>query len=75
MALRTQFQNSSDIGVFVQLTNSYCLVPVAECEAFYSVFEGELADVIKVSNYQGGVLLKGVGVQPHSSTCMATEFL
>jgi len=48
MALRTQFQNSSDIGVFVQLTNSYCLVPVAECEAFYSVFEGELADIIKV---------------------------
>ena len=48
MALRTQFQNSSDIGVFAKLTNSYCLVPVAECEAFYSVFEGELADFIKV---------------------------
>ena len=48
MALRTQFQNSSDIGVFAKLTNSYCLVPIAECEAFYSVFEGELADVIKV---------------------------
>ena len=48
MALRTQFQNSSEIGVFVKLTNSYCLVPIAECEAFYSVFEGELSDFIKV---------------------------
>ncbi|XP_063693128.1 eukaryotic translation initiation factor 6-like [Bolinopsis microptera] len=48
MALRTQFQNSNEIGVFVKLTNSYCLVPVAECEAFYSVFEGELSDFIKV---------------------------
>lgn len=48
MALRTQFQNSSDVGVFAMLTNSYCIVPVAECEAFYSVFEGELSDVIKV---------------------------
>ncbi|KAL7754474.1 Eukaryotic translation initiation factor 6 [Sorochytrium milnesiophthora] len=48
MAVRCQFENSNDIGVFSRLTNSYCLVAVGGSENFYSVFEAELADVIPV---------------------------
>ncbi|XP_053679207.1 eukaryotic translation initiation factor 6 [Anopheles nili] len=48
MALRAQFENNDDIGVFSKLTNSYCLVAIGGSEAFYSVFESELADVIPV---------------------------
>lgn len=43
MALRTEFENSSDIGVFAKLTNSYCLTAIGGSEAFYSVFEAEFA--------------------------------
>ncbi|TPX34577.1 hypothetical protein SmJEL517_g02873 [Synchytrium microbalum] len=48
MALRAQFENSGDIGVFSRLTNAYCLVAIGGSENFYSVFESELADVIPV---------------------------
>ncbi|CAM0134859.1 unnamed protein product [Umbelopsis sp. WA50703] len=48
MAVRAQFENSNEIGVFSLLTNSYCLVAVGGSENFYSVFEGELGDVIPV---------------------------
>lgn len=48
MAVRTQFENSNDIGVFSTLTNSYALVAVGGAENFYSVFEAELADHIPV---------------------------
>ncbi|CAD7705033.1 unnamed protein product [Ostreobium quekettii] len=48
MATRSQFENSSDIGVFAKLTNAYCLVAVGGSENFYSVFESELADHIPV---------------------------
>jgi len=48
MATRTQFENSSDIGVFAKLTNSYCLTAVGGSHNFHSVFEAELADVIPV---------------------------
>ncbi|KAI9009115.1 hypothetical protein DFJ74DRAFT_637163 [Hyaloraphidium curvatum] len=48
MAVRAQFENSNDIGVFAKLTNSFCLVAIGGSENFYSVFEGELADVIPV---------------------------
>lgn len=46
MAIRAQFENSNDIGVFSKLTNSYCLVAIGGSENFYSVFESELQDVI-----------------------------
>ena len=39
MAIRAQFENSNDVGVFSKLTNSYCLVSNAGSENFYSVFE------------------------------------
>jgi len=48
MAVRAQFENSNEIGVFAKLTNAYCLVGIGGSENFYSVFEGELLDVIPV---------------------------
>lgn len=48
MAVRAQFENSNEVGVFAVLTNAYCLVGIGAAQNFYSVFEGELADVIPV---------------------------
>jgi len=48
MAVRCQFENSNDVGVFSVLTNRYCLAAVGGSENFYSVFEAELADHIPV---------------------------
>merc|ERR1712137_155368 len=48
MAVRVQFENSNEIGVFSKLTNAYCLVAIGGSENFYSVFESELADTIPV---------------------------
>ncbi|CCO30718.1 Eukaryotic translation initiation factor 6 Short=eIF-6 [Rhizoctonia solani AG-1 IB] len=50
MAVRLQFENSSDIGVFSKLTNSYCLVSVGGSTNFYSTFESELGGVIPIVN-------------------------
>jgi len=46
MAVRLQYENSSDIGVFSKLTNSYCLTAIGGSTNFYSAFESELGDVI-----------------------------
>lgn len=35
MALRAQFENSDDVGVFSKLTNTYCLVAIGGSEVFY----------------------------------------
>jgi translation initiation factor 6 len=48
MAIRIQFENSNDIGVFAKLTNSYCLVSNAGSEGFYSFFEADLGSHIPV---------------------------
>ncbi|KAJ1807048.1 Eukaryotic translation initiation factor 6 [Coemansia sp. RSA 2599] len=48
MAVRAQFENNNEIGVFSKLTNSYCLVAIGGSENFYSVFESELDEVIPV---------------------------
>lgn len=48
MAVRCQFENSNDVGVFSKLTNAYALVAVGGSENFYSVFEAELSDHIPV---------------------------
>lgn len=48
MAVRAQFENNNEVGVFSKLTNAYCLVGIGGSENFYSIFEGELADVIPV---------------------------
>ncbi|KAK2951611.1 putative Eukaryotic translation initiation factor 6 [Blattamonas nauphoetae] len=47
MAIRTQFENSSEVGVFAKLTSAYCLTPSGNPQ-FYSTFEGELSDHIPV---------------------------
>ena len=43
-----QFENSSDIGVFSKLTNSYCLCAIQGSTNFYSAFETELGEVIPI---------------------------
>jgi len=48
MAVRAQFESSSEVGVFSRLTNSYCLVCDGGSENFYSVFEAELSKHIPV---------------------------
>ena len=48
MAQRAQFESSNDVGVFAQLTNSYCLTALGGSQNFYSVFEAELMDHIPV---------------------------
>lgn len=48
MATRVKFENSSEIGVFAKLTNSYCLVASGGAENFYSVFEEQLGVHIPV---------------------------
>jgi hypothetical protein len=35
MAVRAQFENSNEIGVFSKLTNTYCLVSIGASENFY----------------------------------------
>ena len=39
MAIRARFENSNEIGVFSNLTNSYALCAIGGSENFYSVFE------------------------------------
>ncbi|XP_022107703.1 eukaryotic translation initiation factor 6 [Acanthaster planci] len=48
MAVRAQFENSNEIGVFAKLTNAYCLAAIGASETFYSVFQGELEEVMPV---------------------------
>lgn len=48
MAVRCQFENNNDVGVFSKLTNAYCLVASGGSENFYSVFEAEVAEHIPV---------------------------
>lgn len=48
MALRAQFESSSEIGVFGKLTNSYALTAIGGSENFHSIIESELGDIIPV---------------------------
>merc|ERR1712168_716125 len=48
MAVRVAFENNNEVGVFSLLTNTYCLIAIGGSENFYSVFEGELSEVIPV---------------------------
>jgi translation initiation factor 6 len=42
MAVRAVFEGSCEVGVFANLTNTYCLTPLGLSENFHSVFEAEL---------------------------------
>jgi translation initiation factor 6 (eIF-6) len=35
MAVRAQFENNNEVGVFSKLTNSYCLVGIGASQSFY----------------------------------------
>lgn len=60
MAIRIQFENSNDIGVFAKITNSYCLVSNAGSENFYSFFEADLGSHIPVIHTSiGGTRIVG----------------
>jgi len=48
MAVRAQFESSSEVGVFSRLTNSYCLCALGGSENFYSTLEAELSSHIPV---------------------------
>ncbi|GIX60646.1 translation initiation factor 6, putative [Babesia caballi] len=48
MAIRTQYENSNEVGVFATLTNSYALVTLGSSCNFASVFEAELLPQIPV---------------------------
>lgn len=48
MAVRAQFENSNEVGVFSTLTNAYALTAIGASENFYSIFEAELQDVIPI---------------------------
>ncbi|KAG0080642.1 eukaryotic translation initiation factor 6 [Podila epicladia] len=48
MAVRAQFENNNEIGVFAMLTNAYCLVALGGSTNFYSSFEAELGDIVPI---------------------------
>jgi len=60
MAVRAQFESSSEVGVYARLTNSYCLIALGGSENFYSVFEAELKRHIPVVHSSiGGTRIVG----------------
>ncbi|KAH7647558.1 eIF6 [Cryptosporidium bovis] len=60
MALRAAFESSSEVGVFANLTNRYCLLAHGSSAAFTSVFEAELMDHLPIINTLiGGTRLVG----------------
>ena len=74
MATRLQFENSSDIGVFAKLTNTYCLAAIQGSTNFYSAFESELGDVIPIVHTSiGGTRIIGrltAGTQGNFNRCV-----
>ena len=74
-----QFENSSDIGVFSKLTNSYCLAAIQGSTNFYSAFESELGDVIPIVHTSiGGTRIIGrltAGAIPHDYLFIINFFL
>ena len=56
MATRLKFENNNDIGCFVKLTNSYCLVATGATESFYHGFKDLTIPVIH-SNIAGTKLI------------------
>lgn len=48
MVSRCKYQNSSDIGAYARITNSYALLPYNTSENFFSIFEKRLAEHIPV---------------------------
>lgn len=74
-----QFENSSDIGVFSKLTNSYCLCAIQGSTNFYSAFESELSGVVPIVHTSiGGIRIVGrltAGPSRRRVPCIARIFL
>eukprot|EP00122_Pirum_gemmata_P016810 Pgem_evm1s15723 len=63
MAVRVKFENTSEIGVYSMLTNSYCLVASGGGDAFFSTFASELEQHIPVVHTSiGGCRIIGAQV-------------
>ena len=48
MAIRLKFENNIDIGVFIKLTNAYCLVSSSGSDGFYESLNRELGDSVPI---------------------------
>ena len=48
MVSRCKYQNSSEIGAYARITNSYALLPFSTSENFFTTFEEKLAEHIPV---------------------------
>jgi len=48
MSVRARFENSSEIGVFTQLTNAYCLVGTSTSQEYARLYETSVGDHIPV---------------------------
>ena len=48
MATRVKFENSNDVGCFVKLTNTYCLIATGGSDAFYHSFDINIGKDITV---------------------------
>eukprot|EP01101_Sappina_pedata_P005171 TRINITY_DN2317_c0_g1_i1.p1 TRINITY_DN2317_c0_g1~~TRINITY_DN2317_c0_g1_i1.p1 ORF type:complete len:245 (-),score=98.47 TRINITY_DN2317_c0_g1_i1:125-859(-) len=46
MAIRVQYENSGEVGVFTRLTNSYCILALGSSTEHFRTFEAELGDHI-----------------------------
>jgi len=56
MAVRHQYENSNDIGVFAKLTNSYCLTAMGGSENFYrSSFRAVCPALVRTENFDFSV--------------------
>lgn len=62
MATRCQFESSSEVGVFAQLTNAYCLVATGRSENFYGYHRkfSSILDLWAMSDTPAGVLTQQV---------------
>lgn len=60
VSLGAAFENSNEVGVFANLTNSYCLTALGGSENFHSVFQAQFARDIPVIHCSvGGTRLVG----------------
>jgi translation initiation factor 6 len=59
MASRLKFENSNDIGCFLKLTNSYCLVSTMGSSNFYASISFEGADIPVIYTTISGMKVVG----------------
>mmetsp|Transcript_16251 Transcript_16251/g.37461 ORF Transcript_16251/g.37461 Transcript_16251/m.37461 type:complete len:245 (+) Transcript_16251:128-862(+) len=60
MALRAEFEGSSEVGVYARLTNSYCLAPLGRSPLFHSTLEEQFSKHIPVlASSIGGTQIVG----------------